>query len=74
MMGEKWGLTDTERRIVRLVGKGMTYREVAEETGYAHATITTYATRIGEKIPGNQDPQKKMILAGNGLDPSEVGG
>lgn len=63
-------LTDTEKRIIRLVAQGMNYREVAEETGYTVSTIETYASRIGEKIDGPQAPLQKMILVGNGVDPT----
>lgn len=67
-----YGLTDTEQRVMDEIARGKTYQQVADELDFALSSVHNYAHRIGKKIPGPQDPLRKMILAGNGVDPQEV--
>lgn len=67
-----YGLTETERRVMQQIALGKTYQQVADELGFALSSVHNYAHRIGKKIPGPQDPLRKMILAGNGVDPEEI--
>lgn len=43
-------LTDREREVFALVGRGMTTREIAQKLGRSVKTIETYQSRIKEKL------------------------
>tara|TARA_R110000751_G_scaffold94131_2_gene183676 strand:- start:3388 stop:3636 length:249 start_codon:yes stop_codon:yes gene_type:complete len=47
---ETWGLTERERQVVELIGKCMTYPEIAEELGLAYETVKTYASRVRKRL------------------------
>jgi DNA-binding NarL/FixJ family response regulator len=43
-------LADRELEVFRLIGRGMTTREIGEELGLGTTTVDTYRTRIREKL------------------------
>jgi DNA-binding NarL/FixJ family response regulator len=43
-------LADRELEVFRLIGRGLTTRQIGEELGLGTTTVDTYRTRIREKL------------------------
>ena len=56
-------LTDQERRIVVLVGEGMTNRQIAERLGLAEKTVKNHVSRLLAKLGLERRTQAAVLVA-----------
>lgn len=55
-------LTPTEVKVLQLVGKSMTSKEIGEEMGISHRTVHTHRRKINDKL-GLEGPNSLLIFA-----------
>ncbi|MET7358429.1 response regulator transcription factor [Streptomyces sp. NPDC005562] len=61
------GITDREREVLTLVGRGLSNTEIAEELCLSVATAKTYLTRLLAKLDARDRVQLVIIAYENGL-------
>ncbi|RZQ64498.1 response regulator [Amycolatopsis suaedae] len=57
------GLTDRERRMLRLISEGMTNRQISEEMHLAEKTVKNYVSRLLAKLGTHRRTQAAVLLA-----------
>lgn len=57
-----------ERDVIRAVGNGKSYRQIARDLGLRHRYIQQLAWEIAQKIPGTAKPRTKLMLFYHRLD------
>ncbi|ABP56561.1 response regulator [Salinispora tropica] len=68
------GITEREREVLTLVGRGLSNSEIADELRLSHATVKTYITRLLSKL-GARDRVHLVIAAYEaGLATVAIGG
>jgi DNA-binding CsgD family transcriptional regulator len=68
-----WGaLTDSERRVVDLVGEGLTYREIGERLFISRRTVETHVARAFRKVGVRSRAELAAALIERGGDAAPV--
>ncbi len=67
-------LTKQERRILALVGAGMTNRQIAEELFLVEKTVRNHLTRILAKLKVSRRTQAALVAVRHGLTADHDGG
>ena len=68
---EGWdALTDSERRVVDLVGEGLTYREIGERLFISRRTVETHVARAFRKLGVRSRAELAAVLIEHGSDAS----
>ncbi|WP_369215054.1 response regulator transcription factor [Streptomyces flavofungini] len=65
------GITDREREVLTLVGRGLSNTEIAEELCLSVATAKTYLTRLLAKLNARDRVQLVILAYETGLVPTE---
>ncbi|SDY45408.1 regulatory protein, luxR family [Modestobacter sp. DSM 44400] len=66
------GLTDRERAVLRLIGEGLTNRQIAERMGLAEKTVKNYTSHLLAKL-GLERRTQAAILATRLREPDRRG-
>lgn len=60
-------LTEREREVVRLIGKGLSNREIAQQLVISHRTVKTHVSNILSKLDLKDRTQVAIFAINNGL-------
>lgn len=66
-MGGPEGLTDREREVLTLVGRGLNNTEIAEALGLSPLTAKTHVSRIMGKLAARDRAQLVIVAYESGL-------
>ena len=55
-------LTTRQKQIAELVGRGLSTKAIAQETGLAVPTVNDHVKRAAAKLPGETPPRYKLTL------------
>ena len=61
-------LTAREHDVVRLIVKGLRYREIADSLGLSYETVKTYVGRIRKKLDIGSKTEIAMWAIRNGIE------
>jgi DNA-binding CsgD family transcriptional regulator len=65
-------LTDSERRVVDLVGEGLTYREIGERLFISRRTVETHVARVFRKLDVSSRAELAAFLIASGGEAAPV--
>jgi len=66
-----FGLSKREVEVLRLVGRGLTSKQIAEALGIRLRTVDSHRQRIMQKLAIRNGPSLVRFVAGNGFDSDE---
>jgi len=72
--GERYGLTDLELRVLRLMTEGLSNEEISEITGLARETIKGYLKTLFRKLEVKNRTEAAVLAVREGLDYPPSGG
>lgn len=71
---ERFGLTELELRVLRLMTEGLSNEEISEMTGLARETIKGYLKTLFRKLDVKNRTEAAVLAVREGLDQSPCGG
>jgi|TARA_R110002051_G_scaffold181247_1_gene250705 DNA-binding CsgD family transcriptional regulator len=68
MVSPETKLTARELQVVKLIVKGMRYKEIAQSLGLSYETVKTYVGRIRKKLNVSSKTEVAMWAIRNGIE------
>lgn len=68
MSDSKITLTPRESDVIKLIVKGLRYREIADDLGLSYETVKTYVGRIRKKLAVSSKTEIALWAVRNGVE------